>query len=122
MYFFKPIALSEEKKNINGVFECAFKYDGYDSDDFSGGCEGVIEGNYVIVTKIAFPADKPDFCEGLLRAALNYGANRGAYMARCCCLNAIDSMEMMGFEEVEPGCFEGDIPTLLGGSCGRCAK
>ena len=122
MYFFKPIALSEEKKNKNGVFECTFRYDGYDSDELSGGCEGEISGNYVTVTKLSFPEDKPDFCEGLIRAALNYGANRGAYMARCGCKNAVAIMELMRFEKTESGCYEGDIPTLLSGSCSDCSK
>lgn len=122
MYFFKPIALSEERKNNNGVLECRFKYDGYISDNLEGGCEGEIKGNYVTVTTISFPQDKPDFCEGLLRAALNYGANRGAYMARCGCENAFKVMELMGFEESGCGFWEGDIPTLLAGTCSGCGR
>ncbi|MBQ7653946.1 MAG: hypothetical protein IJS17_02620 [Clostridia bacterium] len=122
MYFFKPIALNEEKKNINGVRECVFKYEGYDSDKLAGGCVGEIKGNYVYVTEIDFPEDKPDFCEGLIRAALNYGANRGAYMARCGCENAVKILELMRFEKTDGGFYEGDIPTLLAGTCSGCAK
>ena len=122
MYFFKPVSLSEEKKNSNGVSECKFAYEGYISDDPSGGCVGEIRGNYVYVTEISFPKDKPDFCEGLLRAALNYGANRGAYMARCGCDDAVSIMELMRFEKTDDGYYEGDIPTLLAGNCGDCGK
>lgn len=122
MYFFKPISLGSEKKNEFGVNECKFKYEGYISDELCGGAEGEIKGNFVYINKLVFPEDKPDFCEGLLRASLNYGANRGAYMGSCRCENATGVMELMGFEKIENGEYVGDIPTLLAGSCGDCKK
>ena len=120
MYYFKPILLDNEKKNINGVIECKFKYDGYDSNILSGFSECEIKGNYIYIYKLEFPQDKPDFCEGLIRASLNFGANRGAYMGCCIAQNSIKVLELMGFEKQTDGSYSGDIPTLLGGSCGNC--
>ncbi len=118
MYIFKPItdsALLREtfSEDVNGG------YIGYEEEQIIGKCSLFVEGHTVTVKTIDFPSDKPDFGEGLLRAALNFGANRNAYYAYCSCQNAIDIMKLMGFEEND-GVYSGDIPTLLGGSCGCC--
>lgn len=54
--------------------------------------------------------------EGFVRAALNFCANRSAYMAYCGDERIKDVLLLLGFEE-ENGVYSGDIPTLLKGSC-----
>lgn len=120
MYIFKPISdvskLSEIfSDNVNGG------YIGYEGNEIIGKCSLLVDGYNVTVKTIDFDKDKPDVGEGLMRAALNFGANRNAYYAFCSCENAIDVMKLMGFEEKD-GVYSGDIPTLLGGSCGCCRQ
>lgn len=54
--------------------------------------------------------------EGLIRSALNYGANRGAYIAYYDAQNAVEVAKLLGFEN-ENGRLYGEIPVLLQGSC-----
>lgn len=54
--------------------------------------------------------------EGFIRAALNFCANRSAYMAYCSDVRIKDVLLLLGFEE-NNGVYSGDIPTLLKGSC-----
>ena len=120
MYIFKPIDdISELSKlfsdDVNGG------YIGYEGDEVIGKCSLYVDGYIVTVKTIDFDKDKPDIGEGLMRAALNFGANRNAYYAYCSCENAVEIMKLMGFEEND-GIYSGDIPTLLGGSCGCCRQ
>jgi len=117
MYIFKPLADKDEISKLYGVTG-DFAYIGYDGDEAIGGCTAVINGSCVTVTKMVFDEDKLEFGEGLIRSALNYAANRNAYMARCECENTESILKLMGFEKNKDGIYEGDIPTLLGGSCG----
>lgn len=55
--------------------------------------------------------------EGLIRSALNYGANRGVYIAYYKAAGALPVAKVLGFEEDGDGVLSGDIPTLLRGSC-----
>ncbi len=118
MYIFKPISDKTEleklfKDDVNGA------YIGFDGDKIIGKCSLFVDGHKVWIKSIEFSSDKPDVGEGLMRSALNFGANRNAYYAYCGCENAVNIMKLMGFEEKD-GVFSGDIPTLLGGSCGCC--
>ncbi len=118
MYIFKPITDKNELKkhfseDVNGG------YIGFDGEKIIGSCSLSVDGYKVTVKTIEFDRDKPDIGEGLMRSALNFGANRNAYYAYCSCENAVEVMKLMGFEESD-GVFSGDIPTLLGGSCGCC--
>ncbi len=120
MYIFKPITDKNELfklfgDNVNGG------YIGFEGDEIIGSCSVFVDGSKVTVKSIEFDMDEPDAGEGLLRAALNFGANRNAYYAYCSCENAVEIMKLMGFEE-ENGVYSGDIPTLLGGSCGCCRQ
>lgn len=54
--------------------------------------------------------------EGFVRAALNFCANRGAYMAYCEDERIKSVLLLLGFEK-NNGVYCGDIPTLLKGSC-----
>lgn len=120
MYIFKPIT---DEKLLSELFsdEVNGGYIGFEGDTIIGRCSLFVDGSKVTVKSIDFDKDKPDVGEGLLRAALNFGANRNAYYAYCSCENAIDIMKLMGFEE-NNGVFSGDIPTLLGGSCSCCRQ
>ncbi len=60
--------------------------------------------------------------EGLIRSALNFAANRSAYMARAD-VGRVEAEPFLtlGFEE-KNGFYASDIPSALTGSCGHCAK
>lgn len=120
MYIFKPVT---DEKLLSELFsdEVNGGYVGFEGNEIIGRCSLLVDGQKVIVKTVEFDKDKPDVGEGLLRAALNFGANRNAYYAYCSCENAIEVMKLMGFEEND-GVFSGDIPTLLGGSCGCCRQ
>ncbi|MPN38601.1 hypothetical protein SDC9_186125 [bioreactor metagenome] len=79
----------------------------------------MIEKSVVKIYNLDFPQDMPDFGEGLIRSALNFAANRGAYIGKCFCTNATTILERMRFEK-GGDCYTGDIPTLLGGTCCNC--
>ena len=120
MYIFKPISdISKLRDIFTGDVNGG--YIGYEGDSVIGKCSLLVDGYKVTVKSIEFDPDKPDIGEGLMRAALNFGANRNAYYAFCSCENAKDIMKLMGFEEKD-GVYSGDIPTLLGGSCGCCRQ
>ncbi len=120
MYIFKPIEdVSELSKHFSGCVNGG--YIGFEGDEIIGKCSLYVDGHIVTVKTIDFDKDKPDIGEGLIRAALNFGANRNAYYAYCSCENAVEIMKLMGFEEND-GIYSGDIPTLLGGSCGCCRQ
>ena len=58
----------------------------------------------------------------LVRSALNFAANRNAYMARAN-VGRVEKEPFitLGFEE-KNGFYESDIPSALTGSCGHCTK
>ena len=108
MIFFKP--LPGDGADSTAVFEaldgeeclgkCFLKLDGMTADvfylDLSGGAE---------------------IGEGLLRAAYNFAANKGAYWGVCSAKNAEEATKRLRFE-VQNGVLQNDIPTLLTGTCG----
>ncbi len=55
--------------------------------------------------------------EGFIRSSLNYGANRGAYIAYYKAPNGIEVAESLGFKISKDNILEGEIPELLAGSC-----
>ena len=61
--------------------------------------------------------DDDETAEGLIRSALNYGANRLSYIAYYKAKKHISVAELLGFEKDNNGVLSGDIPTLLQGSC-----
>lgn len=58
--------------------------------------------------------------EGFIRSSLNYGANRGAYIAYYKAESGIDVAKTLGFKNNKENILEGEIPELLAGSC--CKK
>lgn len=60
--------------------------------------------------------------EGFIRSSLNYGANRGAYIAYYKSSKGIGVAKTLGFKENNDRILEGEIPELLAGSCCKCKK
>lgn len=58
--------------------------------------------------------------EGFIRSSLNYGANRGAYIAYYRAEKGLVVAKNLGFKENLKGIPEGEIPELLAGHC--CGK
>ncbi len=63
----------------------------------------------------------PVIAEGLLRAALNFAAGRGAYTACCRRENLFDFLTGLGFVRGKDG-VSGEIPEILTGSCCNLCK
>lgn len=121
MIFYKP---ETNLNNIADLFDASFEqsadygaYIGIDEDGNNiGKCLMKINGyNCEIVSMHCDFSDKL-LVEGFLRAALNFCANRNAYMAHCSITEIEDVLLYLGFEN-ENGVYRGDIPTLLKGSC-----
>lgn len=121
MIFYKPITDFETLKTDFPEFQ--FKdstygaYLGIDEDGNSvGTCLMSVKDYscYIHILKCDY-SDKL-LVEGFLRAALNFCANRNAYMAHCEIDVISDVLRHLGFEN-NNGVYSGDIPTLLKGSC-----
>lgn len=97
-----------------------FIYTGYDltSDEECGKCIFKLNGYDMSILKIDSESDD-ETIEGLIRSALNYGANRGAYIASFDADKGINVALLLGFKEKD-GSLTGEIPELLAGSC--CKK
>ena len=80
--------------------ECVFRLNGYTMEILSVEAEG-----------------DDETAEGLIRSALNYGANRLAYIAYYKAEKHVSVAELLGFEKDNNCVLSGDIPTLLQGSC-----
>lgn len=122
MIFYKP---ETEIKNIVSLFENAEfddnssygAYVGFDEDGSNvGKCLIKINGFNCEIISIDCDYSDKLLVEGFLRAALNFCANRSAYMAHCSIFEISDVLLYLGFEN-ENGVYSGDIPTLLKGSC-----
>lgn len=85
-----------------------------------GNCIFSVGGLFADVLSVE--ADDPLTAEGLVRSALNFAANRNAYMARAD-VNRVSAepFKTLGFEE-ENGFYVSDIPSALTGSCSHCGK
>lgn len=120
MFEFIPVTQTDEIKKLYNK-EDGYAYVGIENNKMLGSCYFNIKKYTVEIIKIDFPQDMPVFAEGLIRSALNFAANRGAYMVKCCQENVKSVLETMNFEN-KNGCYIGDIPTLLGGTCSNCQK
>lgn len=122
MIFYKP---EIEIKNIAELFnDITFDNDlsygayvGIDEDGNTvGKCLMKINGYNCEIVSIDCDYSDKLLVEGFLRAALNFCANRSAYMAYCSITKISEVLLYLGFEN-ENGVYSGDIPTLLKGSC-----
>ncbi len=114
MLTFKPKTNIDLGKNycndptISGYI--AYEDDGTDC----GFCAFRLDGYYMAIIEINVPNQDPETQEGLIRSALNYGANRNAYIAYYKAVEALDVAKMLGFSGEE---MKGEIPELLAGHC-----
>lgn len=121
MIFYKP---ETELSNIADLFDISFEqstdygaYVGIDEDGNNvGKCLMKIKGYNCEVLSVDCDYSDKLLVEGFLRAALNFCANRNAYMAHCNIDEIKDVLLHLGFEN-DNGVYSGDIPTLLKGSC-----
>ena len=122
MIYYKPITDRQvlrklfPKKSIDEEDICG-AYIGFDEEGNDvGTCFISTDGYKCYLSDISCDLSDKLLVEGFIRAALNFGANRNAYMAYCSQENIRDVLLMLGFEK-NGEFYGGDIPTLLQGSC-----
>lgn len=121
MIFYKPYL---DRQDIYTMFPhadltgekivCA--YVALEDDAILGKCLVEVTGYTCAISELAQTGADKLVTEGLVRAALNFAANRGAYLASCSIVQIADVLKILGFSE-ENGVFRGEIPELLQGSC-----
>lgn len=121
MIKYMPVAFDElpspfcEDSSLNG-------YRGFDMSDNEKECGFSafrLNGYMMEILEIISDADA-ETVEGFIRSSLNYGANRGAYIAYYKAEKGIETARLLGFKENSDGILEGEIPELLSGHC--CKK
>lgn len=124
MVFYKPY--SDNSKIAEWFPQTAFSedavygaYTALESGAVTGKCLVKIVGTACEITDLEASSADPLLVEGLLRSALHFAANRGAYAAVCRLHSVKDVLLLLGFRE-ENGTFSGTIPELLAGSCCKC--
>ncbi len=122
MICYKPIHDIEELKKMypHIIFDEKVSYGGYFGVEENGSHVGkclfsIDRYNCYIISVDCDYSDKL-LVEGYVRSALNFCANRSAYMAHCEINEISDVLLMLGFEK-KNNTYSGDIPTLLKGSC-----
>ena len=121
MLYFNPITDIEQIKAQfkDKSFDTDTEYCMYQSVE-NGECTGTVlvgvQNGKCFIYDIALKSDDPLLCEGLIRSALNFAANRGAYMAYCGLEEQKEVLEYLGFEKTTDT-YSGEIPELLKGSC-----
>lgn len=118
MIRFIPVTSDKLSEPYSSEENC-YGYIGYDmdaGDSVCGKCVFRLNGYTMDVCYVEALNDDAETEEGLIRSALNYGANRGVYIAYYRAETAVDVAKVLGFED-ENGTLSGDIPTLLRGSC-----
>ncbi len=90
-------------------------YIAYENDGSECGfCAFRLGGYTMEILEVSVPDKDAETQEGLIRSALNYGANRNAYIAFYKAQEAKSVAEMLGFSGDD---FSGEIPELLAGHC-----
>lgn len=121
MIFYKPYL---DRQDIYTMFPHADltgektvgAYVALEDDAILGKCLVEVTGYTCAISELVQTGADKLVTEGLVRAALNFAANRGAYLASCSIVQIADVLKMLGFSE-ENGVFRGEIPELLQGSC-----
>lgn len=122
MIFYKPIkefnAIKQEFVTFDFCSDITYgAYVGIDEEQkYVGKCLMSIDGYKCMIEIIECDFSDKLLVEGFLRSALNYCANRNAYMAYCKTECISDVLLHLGFENND-GVYSGDIPSLLKGSC-----
>lgn len=121
MIFYKPLTNIDSIKTEYSDFDFDNSifgmYIGIDEDGKNvGKCLMKVDGYNCYILKLDCDFSDKLLVEGFLRAALNFCANRSAYMAHCEINEISNVLTYLGFEN-NKGVYSGDIPTLLKGSC-----
>lgn len=121
MLFYKPITNLDEIKflfNLTSTDENSVygAYIAVEGDKQLGKCIVKIDNMNCEISNLEVEINDELLIEGLLRASLNFAGNRNAYMARCSDEKIKDILLLLGFQKKDDY-YEGDIPTLLLGSC-----
>ena len=83
-------------------------------------CSFALDGMYVTILGMDCPQERADLCEGLLRSALSYAANRNAFVARADAQSpAAPVLRRLGFTP-RNDMLEAEIPDVLLGGCKGC--
>ena len=86
-----------------------------------GSCDVSLEAQKCFLDSVVSKGNDSLLAEGLIRSALNYAANRGAYIAVCKDEKFRSVLELLGFDN-NGGEYMGEIPELLRGSCCKAPK
>lgn len=124
MVIYKPLTDINEIKTLFSdrrfCENCIYgAYRAYENGEFVGKCLVMIDGSKCYISDISTVTPDDLLVEGLIRSALNFSANRNAYMAYSRQEEYKNVLTLLGFQ-LNGGVYEGDIPTLLLGSC--CKK
>lgn len=122
MVFYKPYSDNTEIQKLfpETVLAPDAIYGAYvalEQDEPCGKCLVQIRDTACELVKLVCDGEDKLLTEGLVRAALHFAANRGAYAASCPVVGCYDDvLTMLGFT-LQDGVYYGEIPTLLQGSC-----
>ncbi len=105
MIYFKP----DSDENLTCI-------NAFDGETVIGSCSVSVNGYECTLSGLTVSSDDSLLVEGLIRSALNYAANRGAYIANCSQSGFDPVLKLLGFE-FNNGVYSGEIPELLKGSC-----
>lgn len=112
MLYFKPV--KDNEKEAARIFAI-------DGENELGSCYVCVDAYKCFVSEIAPKENDSLLIEGLIRSALNFAANRGAYIAECSQAEFKSVLELLGFENKD-GIYKGEIPELLKGQCCKSSK
>ncbi len=121
MVFYKPYS---NQKEIAELFpQTDFSedtvygaYTALENEAVTGKCLVKIRGTACELSALEALQTDALLIEGLVRSALHFAANRGAYTAECRLENIKDILQLLGFQKAD-GVFRGTVPELLAGSC-----
>lgn len=121
MVFYKPYSNQQEIAELfpQTDFSEDTVYGAYtalENEAVTGKCLVKIRGTACELLDLEALQSDALLIEGLVRSALHFAANRGAYTAECRLENIKDILQLLGFQKAD-GVFRGTVPELLAGSC-----
>ncbi len=122
MLYFKPVTDIDEIKAVykdKQLSADSARIIAIDGDEEKGSCYISVDAQKCFLSDIVSEENDDLLVEGLIRSALNFAANRGAYISVCREGEYKSVLEFLGFENTD-GIYQGEIPELLKGSC--CKK
>lgn len=88
----------------------------FDGEKEVGICSFSIDGYVMTFNSLTADNDDPIITEGLIRSAMNYAANRGAYISKVKKGTAQNVFEFLGFKGDDV--LSAEIPEVLTAGCG----